>query len=282
MAHTAAALAAYGIEARHLRPFRTAADREIGLVQQVVTPHRAASGRARQQGARADGPDRRGAAAVHRPAHRTREGRTLRAADRGYGGAVKALDVLGVRVEMPTNHPIVLLRERDGDRYLPIWIGAAEATAIAYAQQGIEPPRPLTHDLMKNVIEALGHRLTEVRIVELKDGVFHAALILDGTTEISREPRTPSPWRCAPAPRSWRGSRCSRRPASRCPPRRTTTTRSSGSRSSSTRFRPRTSRRNRARPDPEAAVSSTDPQPELEGLDRERRDTPKRPRSSGS
>jgi bifunctional DNase/RNase len=98
---------------------------------------------------------------------------------------VKALDVLGVRVEMPTNHPIVLLRERGGDRYLPIWIGAAEATAIAYAQQGIQPPRPLTHDLMKNVIEGLGHRLTEVRIVELRDGIFYAALILDGTTEIS-------------------------------------------------------------------------------------------------
>jgi bifunctional DNase/RNase len=97
---------------------------------------------------------------------------------------VKFLDVLGVRVEMPTNHPIVLLRERDGDRYLPIWIGAAEATAIAYAQQGVEPPRPLTHDLMKNVIEGLGHRVTEVRIVALKEGVFHAALVIDGSTEI--------------------------------------------------------------------------------------------------
>ena len=81
---------------------------------------------------------------------------------------MRELDVLGVRVEMPTNQPIVLLRERDGDRYLPIWIGAAEATAIAYAQQGIEPPRPLTHDLMKNVIEGLGHGSTEVRIVELQ------------------------------------------------------------------------------------------------------------------
>jgi uncharacterized protein len=98
---------------------------------------------------------------------------------------VKVLDVLGVRVEMPTNHPIVLLRERGGDRYLPIWIGAAEATAIAYAQQGIEPPRPLTHDLLKNVIEGLGHQLTEVRIVALKDGVFHAALVFDGKVEIS-------------------------------------------------------------------------------------------------
>ncbi|MFQ6172401.1 bifunctional nuclease family protein [Oryzobacter sp. R7] len=93
---------------------------------------------------------------------------------------MKVLDVLGVRVEMPTNQPIVLLRERDGDRYLPIWIGAAEATAIAYAQQGVVPPRPLTHDLLRNVIDALGHELTRVRIVELRDGVFHAMLDLDG------------------------------------------------------------------------------------------------------
>ena len=93
---------------------------------------------------------------------------------------MKVLDVLGVRVEMPTNQPIVLLRERDGDRYLPIWIGAAEATAIAYAQQGVVPPRPLTHDLLRNVIDELGHTLTRVRIVALKDGVFHAVLDLDG------------------------------------------------------------------------------------------------------
>jgi bifunctional DNase/RNase len=81
---------------------------------------------------------------------------------------------------MPTNQPIVLLRERDGERYLPIWIGAAEATAIAYAQQGVVPPRPLTHDLLRNVIDELGHTLTRVRIVALKDGVFHAVLDLDG------------------------------------------------------------------------------------------------------
>ena len=93
--------------------------------------------------------------------------------------------MLGVRVEMPTNQPIVLLRERDGERYLPIWIGAAEATAIAYAQQGVVPPRPMTHDLLKNVIEALGHELVEVRIVELKDSIFHATLVFDGAVEVS-------------------------------------------------------------------------------------------------
>jgi hypothetical protein len=101
---------------------------------------------------------------------------------------VKELDVLGVRVEMPSNNPIVLLRERDGQRYLPIWIGASEATAIAYAQQGVEPPRPLTHDLMATVIQTLGHTLDEVRITEMNDGVFYAVLLLDGHVEISARP----------------------------------------------------------------------------------------------
>ncbi len=78
---------------------------------------------------------------------------------------------------MPTNQPIVLLRERDGDRYLPVWIGAAEAAAIAFAQQGVTPPRPLTHDLLRDVIRGLGHQLREVRIVELRDNVFYAALV---------------------------------------------------------------------------------------------------------
>lgn len=101
---------------------------------------------------------------------------------------MKELDVLGVRVEMPTNNPIVLLREREGHRYLPIWIAAPEATAIAYAQQGVQPPRPLTHDLMVTLIEDLGHRLDEVRITKMEDNIFYAVLVLDGTTEISARP----------------------------------------------------------------------------------------------
>ncbi|MFN2320816.1 MAG: bifunctional nuclease family protein [Dermatophilaceae bacterium] len=101
---------------------------------------------------------------------------------------MKPLEVMGVRVEMPTNQPIVLLRERDGDRYLPIWIGAAEATAIAYVQQGVEPPRPLTHDLMVNVLAELGHEVSAVRIDSLVDGVFFAPLVIDGGTEISARP----------------------------------------------------------------------------------------------
>ncbi|MCA0180743.1 MAG: bifunctional nuclease family protein [Actinobacteria bacterium] len=97
---------------------------------------------------------------------------------------MKPLDVLGVRVEMPTNTPIVLLRERDGARHLPIWIGAAEATAIAYAQQGVVPPRPLTHDLLIDVLEALGDTLERVRIERIEDGVYFANLVLHSGLEI--------------------------------------------------------------------------------------------------
>jgi bifunctional DNase/RNase len=70
------------------------------------------------------------------------------------------VEVMGVRVEMPSNQPIVLLKELDGVRYLPIWLGAAEATAIAFAQQEVLPPRPLTHDLFKNVLDSLKINLT--------------------------------------------------------------------------------------------------------------------------
>lgn len=101
---------------------------------------------------------------------------------------MREVDVMGVRVEMPSNQPIVLLRESDGERYLPIWIGAVEATAIAFAQQGVVPPRPLTHDLLKDVLEATGRTLREVRITDLKDGVFFATLVLDGGIEVSARP----------------------------------------------------------------------------------------------
>ena len=101
---------------------------------------------------------------------------------------MREVDVMGVRVEMPSNQPIVLLREVTGERYLPIWIGAVEATAIAFAQQGVVPPRPLTHDLFKNVLDATGTELTEVQITDVKDGVFFATLVLGSGVEIGARP----------------------------------------------------------------------------------------------
>ena len=98
------------------------------------------------------------------------------------------LDVVGVRVEMPSNQPIVLLRERDGERYLPIWIGAVEATAIAFAQQGVEPARPLTHDLLKDVILALDRAVSKIQITDLRDGIFFAELHFADGVVVSARP----------------------------------------------------------------------------------------------
>lgn len=98
------------------------------------------------------------------------------------------VEVVGVRVEMPSNQPIVLLKEESGQRYLPIWIGAVEATAIAFAQQGLKPQRPLTHDLLMNVLAASGHELAEVNLTEIKDGIFFAELTLAGDIHISARP----------------------------------------------------------------------------------------------
>lgn len=92
--------------------------------------------------------------------------------------------MVGIRVETPSNNPIVLLREREGHRYLPVWIGAAEASAIAFAQQGVVPPRPQTHDLLLDVVTALGRTVQEVRITEYRDNIFYAELVLDGGTTV--------------------------------------------------------------------------------------------------
>jgi hypothetical protein len=98
------------------------------------------------------------------------------------------MEVVGVRVEMPTNQPIVLLKEMQGERYLPIWIGPMEATAIAYAQQGLVPVRPLTHDLMRDILEALDVRLRTVNITALRNGTFFADLIFSNGKEVSARP----------------------------------------------------------------------------------------------
>jgi len=86
------------------------------------------------------------------------------------------MEVVGVRIEMPSNQPIVLLKEVDGSRFLPIWVGAVEATAIAFAQQGLAPQRPLTHDLISDILEAADLTATSVHITSLQEGVFFAEL----------------------------------------------------------------------------------------------------------
>jgi bifunctional DNase/RNase len=102
------------------------------------------------------------------------------------------LSLIGVRVEVPTNQPIVLLREEGGARFLPIFIGSPEATAIVYALQGMETPRPMTHDLFKTVLDDLSVKLERVEITELHDGTFYAEMEFDRQGTKSRISSRPS------------------------------------------------------------------------------------------
>jgi bifunctional DNase/RNase len=86
------------------------------------------------------------------------------------------LELVGVRVELPHNQPIVLLKERAGDRFLPIWIGGVEATSIAFALQGVVTSRPMTHDLMRDLLSNLEVSVDRIVVTELREGTFYAEI----------------------------------------------------------------------------------------------------------
>ncbi len=89
------------------------------------------------------------------------------------------MDLVGVRVEVPANTPVVVLREQEGrHRLLPILIGSPEASAIHTALEGIVPPRPLTHDLIVNLFAATGVEVQHVVVTEVRDHTFYAELHL--------------------------------------------------------------------------------------------------------
>jgi bifunctional DNase/RNase len=99
--------------------------------------------------------------------------------------------VESVRLHMLSNRHVVILKEPDRERYLPIWIGSWEASAIAMRLQGLIPERPLTHDLFATTLAELGVRVQGVVITDLADETFHARLILerDGrTTDLDARP----------------------------------------------------------------------------------------------
>jgi bifunctional DNase/RNase len=89
------------------------------------------------------------------------------------------MELLGVRVELPANAPIVLLREATGDhRVLPIYIGTNEAAAIAYALENVPVPRPMTHDLLRDILEELGAEPRRIVVTELREHTFYAEIEL--------------------------------------------------------------------------------------------------------
>lgn len=96
--------------------------------------------------------------------------------------------VVGVRVELPQQQPVLILREVAGERSIPIMIGSAEATAIAMHLQGMTPPRPMTHDLFKETLDALGRALTEVRVIDFREGTFYGELVFGPEVTVSARP----------------------------------------------------------------------------------------------
>ena len=111
-----------------------------------------------------------------------------------------------VRVDLQSNTPVLLLQESEGlGRTLPIFIGAPEATAIAFALQGMDTPRPMTHDLIRDLLEALGADVVRVVVTELRSSTYYADIVLmhGGPRGARCRPArpTPWPWPCAPAHR---------------------------------------------------------------------------------
>lgn len=99
---------------------------------------------------------------------------------------MRELDVVGVRVDLPSGTPLLLLKETDGPRYVPVWIGAPEASAIVNLLADVETPRPLTHDLFATTLTRLGHSDIRIVISHVTDGVFYADLMVDGETISAR------------------------------------------------------------------------------------------------
>jgi len=96
-----------------------------------------------------------------------------------------------IRVSLMNYQRVVILKEKTADRYLPIWIGPAEADAIAVRLQGVSVPRPLTHDLLRSVIDALGASVNSIIVSDLRNDTFFAKVILNingGQLEIDSRP----------------------------------------------------------------------------------------------
>ncbi len=99
------------------------------------------------------------------------------------------VEILGISTSPASNGAYALvLKESGGSRRIPIIIGGFEAQAIALEMEGITPPRPLTHDLVKNILESLNTRVSEACIAELKDGIFFATITLSDDQEIDSRP----------------------------------------------------------------------------------------------
>ena len=88
------------------------------------------------------------------------------------------MTIKGLMIDPITNMPIIILRDGEGQRILPIWVGVFEANAIALQIENVQTPRPMTHDLLKNVIQDLSAQVERIVVTELKDNTFYAVIHL--------------------------------------------------------------------------------------------------------
>jgi hypothetical protein len=88
------------------------------------------------------------------------------------------MKVYGLTIDPMTNSPIIILKDLEGDKTLPIWIGLLEATAIASEMENVKFSRPMTHDLMKNLLDQLNTRVARIEICDLRDNTFYALVYL--------------------------------------------------------------------------------------------------------
>ena len=138
-------------------------------------------------------------------------------------GRLVEMVVESVRVHMLSNRHVVILKDAERERYLPIWIGPWEASSIAMKLQGLTAERPLTHDLFTAALDGLGARIDRIVISELADETYHARLYVERGGEIVESMRgrpTASPWRSGRRPASSSTKRFSSRPPSRPTPTR--------------------------------------------------------------
>ena len=103
---------------------------------------------------------------------------------------MQEMKVHGVNLDVITNQPVIILRDEESHRFLPIWIGQFEATSILMEMQGVKPPRPLTHDLLRTIIDNLQASVIQIVINDLKDGTFFAKIhITKDTTQLEIDAR---------------------------------------------------------------------------------------------
>jgi bifunctional DNase/RNase len=100
----------------------------------------------------------------------------------GQGGMEVKMTIKGLMIDPVTNMPIVVLRDADGERVLPIWVGLFEANAIALQIESVQTPRPMTHDLLVSVIGSLAGRVERVVVSDLRDNTFYATIMLRSPT----------------------------------------------------------------------------------------------------